>query len=159
MAGTSLSVVAHASRRRREDAVLARAEAILLRRLRRGGRIENPAQAERFLRMRLAGLAHEELHAIWLDAHHRIIACEVLAQGAADRALVDPVVVVHKAQRCNARALILAHNHPSGVAVPSAGDVALTARLRDALAMFDVRLLEHFVVGEGAAMICRERNL
>jgi DNA repair protein RadC len=153
MAGTPLSVAAHASRRRREDAVLARAEAILLRRLQRSGRLENPREAERFLRLRLAGLLHEELHAVWLDGHHRIIACEVLAKGAVDRAAIDPRVVVQLALQRNARAVVLAHNHPSGVAEPSAEDVALTGRVREVLALFDVELLAHFVVGEGATAV------
>jgi DNA repair protein RadC len=122
--------------------------------LQRSGRIDNPRQAERFLRLHLAGLLHEELHAVWLDGHHRIIACDVLAKGAMDRAQIDPRVVVQLALQRNARALILAHNHPSGVAVPSADDIALTARLHEALELFDVRLLEHFVVGEGAAGVC-----
>ena len=158
MAGMRLSVAEHAARRRREDAAIARAEAILLRRLRRSGRLANPREAERFLRLRLAGLLHEELHAVWLDGQHRIIACEVLAKGAADRAQIDPRVVVHSALQRSARAVILAHNHPSGVAVPGADDVALTARLRDALALFDVRLLEHFVVGEGASASITHAN-
>ena len=151
MAGTPLSVAAHAARRRREDALIARAEAILLRRLLRRGRLGNPREAERFLRMRLAGLRHEELHAVWLDVRHRIIACDVLAKGTIDRAAIDARVVAQLALQHNACALILAHNHPSGVAVPSADDVALTARLREALALFEVKLLEHFVVGEVAA--------
>lgn len=154
MAGTSLSARTHTSRRRREDALVARAEAILLLRLKRSGRLENAAQAERFLRLRLGGLLHEELHAVWLDARHRIIACEVLAKGAIDRAQVDPRVVVQSALRENASAVILAHNHPSGVAVPSADDLACTARLRDALELFDVRLLEHFVIGERQSGTC-----
>ena len=130
--------------------MIAWAEAIVFERLRRSGHIENPRQAEQFLRFRLAGLLHEELHAVWLDGHHRVIECDVLAKGAVDRAEIDPRVVVQLALQRNARALILAHNHPSGVAVPSAEDVALTRRVREALALFDVRLLVHFVVGEGA---------
>ena len=149
MAGTPLSAVTHASRRRREDEVLAQAEAILLGRLRRRGRLDNPRHAERYLRMRLAGRLHEELHVVWLDGHHRIIASEVLAKGAVDRADIEPRVVVQRALRCNARAAILAHNHPSGVAVPSEEDVDFTRRLREALRMFEVALLVHFVVGEG----------
>ena len=77
----------------------------------------------------------------------------MLAKGAVDRAQIDPRVVVQLALQRNARAVILAHNHPSGVAVPSASDVALTARLREALELFEVRLLEHFVVGEGTAEV------
>ena len=85
MAGSSLLVVSHAERRNREDAILAQAEAILLSRLRRRGRLRNPREAERYLRMRLAGLRHEELHAVWLDGRHRIIGCDVLAKGSVDR--------------------------------------------------------------------------
>ena len=153
MAAALSSAVSRASRRRREDAELARGEAILLRRLRRQGRIQNPGDAKRYLRFRLAGLPHEELHALWLDAHHRIITCDVLAKGAIDRAEVDLRTVVRLALERNAAAVILAHNHPSGVVEPSAGDVAFTARLRAGLALFEVALLAHFVVGEGAAAV------
>lgn len=109
----------------------------------------------RDLRFRLAGLPHEELHALWLDAHRRIIACDVLAKGAIDRAQVDVRGVVRLALERNAAAVILAHNHPSGVAAPSAEDVAFTARLRAGLSLFEVALLTHFVVGEGAAVRVR----
>lgn len=153
MAGTRLSAATRAARRRREDAVIAEAESILWRRLLRRGCLRNPREAEQFLRVRLAGRLHEELHAIWLDGHNRIIGCEVLAKGAVDRAQIDPRVVVQLALHCNARAVILAHNHPSGMAVPSADDVAWTARMREALAMFDVALLEHFVVGDGTVAV------
>jgi DNA repair protein RadC len=104
------------------------------------------------LRLRLAGLPHEELHALWLDAHKRIIACDVLAKGAVDRAQVDVRGVVRLALDRNAVAVILAHNHPGGVAQPSREDVAFTARLRAGLAFVEVALLAHFVVGEGAAV-------
>jgi DNA repair protein RadC len=93
----------------------------------------------------------EELHAVWLDGWRRIIGCEVLAKGTIDQAAIDARVVAQLALQHNACGLILAHNHPSGDVVPSADDLALTARLREALALFDVELLEHFVVGEGAA--------
>ena len=129
--------------------MLARAEAILWRRLQRRGRLDNPRQAEHYLRLRLAGLLHEELHAVWLDGHHRIIACDVLAKGALDRAQVEPRVVVQWALQRNARYAILAHNHPSGVAEASAEDVRWTRQVREALGMFEVGLLVHFVIGAG----------
>ena len=129
--------------------MLARAEAILWRRLQRRGRLDNPRQAEHYLRLRLAGLLHEELHAVWLDGHHRIIACDVLAKGALDRATIDPRVVVQCALQRNARYAILAHNHPSGVAEASAEDVCWTREVRKVLRMIEVRLLVHFVVGDG----------
>lgn len=148
MAGSSLSVVSHAMSRRDEDAVLAQAEAILLRRMQRRGRLRNPREAERFLRVRLGGLRQEELHAVWLDARQGVIACEALARGTVDQAAVDARVVAQRALEWNACAVILAHNHPSGDGTPSAMDRALTARLRAGLALVDVALLEHFVIGE-----------
>jgi DNA repair protein RadC len=152
MATALSSAKSQASRRRREDAAIARGAAALLRRLRREGRIENPRSAEAFLRMRLAGLPHEELHALWLDGQRRIIGCDVLARGAVDRAEVDVRGLVRTALERNAAAVILAHNHPSGVAQPSREDVAFTARLRAGLAFVEVVLLAHFVVGEGEAV-------
>ena len=101
--------------------------------------------------MRLVGLPHEELHALWLDAQHRVIECDVVAKGGADRAEVDPSVVLHLAIRRNARAVVLAHNHPSGVCVPSADDAAITARLAQSLALVGVHLLDHLIVGQGRA--------
>lgn len=148
MAGSSLSVVPHEMSRSDEDAILAQAEAILLRRLQRRGRLRNPREAERFLRVRLGGLRQEELHAVWLDARHGVIACEVLARGTVDRAAVDARVVAQRALEWNACAVILGHNHPSGDGAPSATDRAMTARLRAGLALVDVALLEHFVIGE-----------
>jgi DNA repair protein RadC len=148
MAGSSFSFFDSHAKRRSEDAILAQAETILLGRLQRRGRLRNPREAERFLRVRLARLRQEELHAVWLDGQHRVIACDVLARGTVDRAAVDARVVAQRALECNACAVILAHNHPSGEATPSATDRALTARLREALALFDVALLEHFVIGE-----------
>lgn len=131
-----------------EDAILAQAEAILLGRLHRQGQLRNPREAEQFLRVRLAGLRQEELHAVWLDGRHRIIACEVVARGTVDRAAVDGRAVVQRALAYNACAVILAHNHPSGDGTPSAMDRALTTKLRAALELVDVTLLEHFVIGE-----------
>jgi DNA repair protein RadC len=120
--------------------------------------IENPRAAEEYLRFRLAGLPHEELHALWLDAHKRIIGCDVLAKGGVDRAEVDVRGVVRSALDRNAAAVILAHNHPSGVAQPSREDVAFTARLRAGLAFVEVALLAHLVVGEGRPYECGEHR-
>ena len=100
--------------------MLARAEAILWRRLQRRGRLDNPRQAEHYLRLRLAGLLHEELHAIWLDGHHRIVACDVLAKGALDRGPIDRAWSCSACCKRNASYAILAHNHPSAVAEASA---------------------------------------
>lgn len=97
--------------------------------------------------MRLGALSHEEFHILWLDNRHRIIDCQKLFTGTVDGASVYPREVVRAALRVNACAAILAHNHPSGVAEPSAADRAITDELRDALRLIGVRILDHIVVG------------
>ena len=130
-----------------EQDVLAAAEGILGDRLRRQGSIGNPTDANEFLRIRLGALAHEEFHVLWLDNRHRIIDCQKLFTGTVDGASVYPREVVRAALSVNACAAILAHNHPSGVAEPSAADRAITDELRDALRLIGVRILDHIVVG------------
>ena len=131
----------------REDAVLARAEKILRRRLHRHGRIDSAREAADFLRMRLAGLPHEEMHAIWLDATNRIIACDVVARGSTTGADIHLRTLLQCALRHNACAVVLAHNHPSVDPTPSHADRALTRRLHGALQMVEVTLLDHLVIG------------
>lgn len=131
-----------------DQAILAAAEDILRTRLQRLGEIRNPADAFDFLRMRLGGLLHEEFHAVWLDNRHRILDCQRLFTGTIDGANVYPREVVREALGHNASAVILAHNHPSGVAEPSASDRAITRALKEALDLVGVRVLDHVVVGE-----------
>ena len=131
-----------------DSTILAQAEAILRRRLERLGAITDPSQASDFFRMRLAGLEHEEFHVMYLDTRHRIIAVEPMARGTIDGAEVHPREIVKAALGHNSAALILAHNHPSGVPTESAADRAITARLKQALALVDIRVLDHIVVGE-----------
>jgi DNA repair protein RadC len=130
-----------------EQDVLAAAEGILGERLKRQGSIGNPTDANDFLRMRLGALSHEEFHILWLDNRHRIIDCQKLFTGTIDGASIYPREVVRAALSVNACAAILAHNHPSGVAEPSAADRAITNELRDALRLIGVRILDHIVVG------------
>ena len=130
-----------------EKDVLAAAEGILMGKLKRLGAITNPSDASDFLRMRLGGLAHEEFHVLWLDNRHRILDCEKLFTGTIDGSSVYPREVVRAALNVNACAAILAHNHPSGVAEPSAADRVITDELRDALKLIGVRILDHIVVG------------
>ena len=131
-----------------EQDVLAAAEGILKGRLERQGSIANPTDANDFLRMRLGALLHEEFHVLWLDTRHRILECQKLFTGTVDGASIYPREVVRAALRINASAAILAHNHPSGVAEPSAADRAITHELRDALRLVGVRILDHIVVGD-----------
>ena len=120
--------------------------------------LKDPGQARDFLRARLRDLPHEVFAALFLDSQHRVLAFEVLAQGTLNAASVYPREVVKTALRHNAAALIFAHNHPSGVAEPSPAGRSLTTRLKDALGLVDIRVLDHFVVGEGAPVSFAERG-
>jgi len=130
-----------------EQDVLAAAEGILKGRLERQGSLNNPTDATDFLRMRLGALQHEEFHVLWLDNRHRILECQKLFTGTVDGASIYPREVVRAALSVNASAAIFAHNHPSGIAEPSAADRNITNELRDALRLIGVRILDHIVVG------------
>ena len=130
-----------------EQDVLAAAEGILKGKLERQGSISHPTDAADFLRMRLGALLHEEFHVLWLDNRHRILDCQKLFTGTIDGASIYPREVVRAALNINACAAIFAHNHPSGVAEPSAADRAITKELREALSLIGVRILDHIVVG------------
>lgn len=116
----------------------------------RGEPLENPEATELYLKSVLRDSPHEIFACLFLDTRHRVIAYEELFHGTIDGATVYPRVVAEKALRHGAAALIVAHNHPSGVGEPSLADQAITRRLKDALALLDIRLLDHFVIGEGA---------
>ncbi|TBR13730.1 MAG: JAB domain-containing protein [Lysobacter sp.] len=117
--------------------------------LERGVALHDPASAGRYFTQRLRGLQHEVFAAMFLDTRHRVIAFEELFRGTLDGAEVHPREVARRALAHNAAALIVGHNHPSGNPEPSAADRAVTTRLKQALALVDVRLLDHFVVGDG----------
>lgn len=119
----------------------------------------NPAQTRRFLAARLRHLRHEVFACLFLDSQHRLIAFRELFRGTIDGASVYPREVVVESLSCNAAAVILAHNHPSGVAEPSLADRQITRRLVDALALVDIRVLDHLVIGEGQAVSFAERGL
>lgn len=141
-----------------EDAILGQAEAILRQRLERQGCIGHPDEASAFLRMRLAHLDHEEFHVMFLDSRHRIIAVEAMFRGTLDGAEVHPREVVRVALKHNAAAVIISHNHPSGDATPSAADRAVTARLKQALALVEIRILDHIVVSAGSSVSLAARG-
>ena len=130
-----------------EDEILAAAEDILRRRLERQGRLADPGDASRFLRMRLGHLKHEEFHAIWLDTQHNIIAVDRLFAGSISSTEVHPRTLVRNAIQCNAAAVILAHNPPSGNVEPSPADRVLTSRIVETMSLIGVRVLDHIVVG------------
>lgn len=142
-----------------EHDVLAAAEGILKAKLERLGSVGNPEDASDFLRMRLGALLHEEFHVLWLDNRHRILDCQKLFTGTVDGASVHPREVVRAALAINACAVILAHNHPSGVTEPSAADRAITRELTEALRLVGVRVLDHIVVGAGGCVSMAGRGL
>lgn len=132
----------------REARTVARAQAILERSLREPeAAYLNCTEATRsYLQMRMAWLDHEQVHALYLNAQLALIAVETLSIGTLTQATLHPREVARGALRHNAAAVILAHNHPSGNAAPSASDLRLTQAVRDALELIDVRLVDHVVV-------------
>jgi DNA repair protein RadC len=117
--------------------------------LQRGPPMLNPADSAGYLKARLRDYPYEVFAVLFLDTRHRPIACEELFRGSIDGAAVHPREVVRRALALNAAAVILAHNHPSGVAEPSEADRLITRRLQDALALVEVRVLDHLVIGDG----------
>jgi len=124
-----------------------------------GPALANPRATRDFLRARLRDRDHEVFCCLFLDNRHRVIAFDEVFRGTIDGASVHPRDVVKLALSRNAAAVILAHNHPSGVAEPSQADEVITGRLRDALALVDIRVLDHIVVGDGACVSFAERGL
>lgn len=127
--------------------------------LRERDALSNPDDTRRYLTANLRGHPHEVFACLFLDNRHRVISFDKMFFGTIDGASVHPREVVKRALEHNAAALILAHNHPSGVTEPSRADEALTRRLQEALALVDIRLLDHFVVGDGEPVSLAESGL
>ena len=121
--------------------------------------LSSPAETRAFLKARLKKFPFEVFACLFLDNRHRVISFEELFQGTIDGASVHPREVVRRAMHHNAAAVILAHNHPSGVAEPSRADQSLTLRLKEALALIDVRVLDHMIVGDGEIVSLAERGM
>lgn len=130
------------------DEIIAAAKVVLNRRFRRGTMLANPKDTIDYLTLKMGSLEHEMFSILWLDTRHRVIAFEELFRGTLDGASVPPREVVKEALSHNAAAAIFAHNHPSGVDEPSEADRRLTKRLKEALALIDVRVLDHVVIGD-----------
>ena len=121
--------------------------------------LASPAAVRGYLRLRMQHLGHEVFWAVFLDAQNRVIAAEELFRGTLTQTSVYPREVVKQALAHNAAGVILAHNHPSGVAEPSVQDQALTRSLAESLALVDVKVLDHFIVAPGACLSFAERGL
>lgn len=124
-----------------------------------GPALTNPRNTREYLRMRLRDLDHEVFCCLYLDNRNRVITCEELFRGTIDGATVHPREVVKRALAHNAAAVILAHNHPSGVAEPSQADELITRRIKESLATVDIRVLDHLIVGDGHTESMAERGL
>lgn len=129
------------------DEIIEAARTVAGQRVQRGASFTDPKTSEAFFQDKLAGLEREVFAAAFLDTRHRLIEYVELFQGTIDGAEVHAREVVRRALRCNAAAAIVTHNHPSGDVTPSAADRAVTARLRQALALVGIRLLDHIIVG------------
>jgi DNA repair protein RadC len=126
--------------------------------LQRGEALSDPQAAGRYFAQRIRSRETEVFCALFLDTRHRVIAFEELFHGSIDGAEIHPRVVATRAMQHNAVAVIVAHNHPSGNPEPSAADRAVTARLKQSLALLDIRLLDHFVIADGAPVSLAARG-
>lgn len=143
-----------------QDAVIAQALAILSARAQTPGQfMKDPPTAGQFFRLRLGEERREHFEVAFLDNGHRLIAVERLFSGSVDGAEVHPRVVVQRALALNAVAVMLAHNHPSGNPEPSPADRLLTTRLKEALGLVEIRVLDHFVVTATEAVSLATRGL
>jgi DNA repair protein RadC len=140
-------------------AVLEIARRVLAQQLADRPLFDAPQRVKDYLALHLRPLAHEAFAVLFVDTQHRLIAFEVLFHGSLAQTSVHPREIVKRALALNAAAVVLAHNHPSGVAEPSRADELLTQAVRAALQLVDVRVLDHMVVGAGTVLSFAERGL
>jgi DNA repair protein RadC len=140
-------------------AVMELARRALCEEMRARDSLTSPAAVRGYLRLHMQDLGHECFYCVFLDAQNRVITAEQLFRGTLTQTSVYPREIVKHALKHNAAAVILAHNHPSGVAEPSLQDQALTRTLTEALALVDVKVLDHFIVAPGACLSFAERGL
>lgn len=140
-------------------AVMEMARRALKEKITNGSALNSPAAVREYLRLKLQALPHEVFVALFLDAQNRVIEIEDLFRGTLTQTSVYPREVVKRALHHNAGAVIFAHNHPSGVAEPSHADETLTQALKQALALIDVRVLDHFIVAGSGVLSFAERGL
>jgi DNA repair protein RadC len=140
-------------------AVLELARRALAERLKERAVFDSPGAVKHYLQLHIAARPHEVFAALFLDAQHRLIALEELFRGTLTQTSVYPREVVMRALHHHAAAVVLAHNHPSGCAEPSRADEAITQTLKAALALIDVRVLDHMIVTRGQTLSMAERGL
>ena len=128
--------------------LMAAASEYVIQSFSKGPAITSPAASGSYLQVLLGHLKSEVFSVLWLDSQHRVIQHEILFHGTINAASVYPREIVKQAIHHNAAAAILAHNHPSGVSTPSTSDLNLTNRIKDALQLIDVSVLDHLIIGE-----------
>lgn len=121
--------------------------------------MDSPQASRDYFKLRLDGLPQEVFACLFLDNRHRVLAYEELFRGTIDGASVHPREVVRRTLEVNAAAVIFAHNHPSGLTEPSQADLRITRQLKEALALIEVRVLDHLIIGEGEGVSFAERGL
>ena len=141
------------------DEVLSQAWGVLAERVKPGVTLSSPQDVKDYLRLAIGMLEHEVFCVVFLDAQHRVIELRQMFRGTVTQTSVYPREVVKEALQLNSSAVILAHNHPSGVAEPSRADEHLTQTLKSALLMFDVRVLDHLIVTASSVLSMAERGL
>jgi len=147
------------SRTATPEEIIAAAREHMSRRIRRGTQLTSPKATRDYLSLKLGTLEREVFVVIFLDKRHRLISYQEMFQGTIDGASVHPREVVKEALKQNAAAVILAHPHPSGVAEPSQADELITQRLKEALGLVDIRILDHIIVAGGDTTSFAERGL
>ena len=141
------------------DEVLSQAWGVLADRVKPGVTLSSPQEVKDYLRLEIGLLEHEVFCVVFLDAQHRVIELRQMFRGTVTQTSVYPREVVKESLQLNAAAVILAHNHPSGVPEPSRADEFLTQTLKTALSLVDVRVLDHLVVTANAVVSFAERGL
>lgn len=149
----------HLGRTLTDNDVLDAAERLLEQRLVRDASLTHPQDAARYLRMRLAKYPYEVFACVFLDNRHRVLAVEELFRGSVAGCSVHPREVLRRVLHHNAAAVILAHQHPSGVSEPSQADIEITRELKTALGFADCRVLDHFVCGATDHVSLAQRGL
>lgn len=142
-----------------EDQVIAHALRILNSRFKRGTSLTSPASVTEYLTLKFAQREREVFSVLFLDTRHRIIKLKDMFFGTLDGACVYPREVVKEALKCNAGAVIVCHNHPSGVSEPSLADQAITRRLKDGLLLVEIRMLDHFIIAGGTTVSMASRGM
>lgn len=141
------------------DCIIRQAASLLLEGLCDGQELTSARETASFLHLALANEPNEQFSAVFLNSRHQVIAFEPLFQGTIDSAAVHPRVVAQRALLLNAAAVIVAHNHPSSEPEPSRADMFITEKLKEALALLDIRLLDHFIVTRNGCISLAERGV